>query len=91
LNPMMKPVIAIALILAGVLLVALPVISDAFTRADMVALLQKPGVSNVTLPQMHPIYGFGCYAAGVACIGVAIRKSIQRPLGKEAARVEDIA
>lgn len=88
---MMKPTIAIALILAGVLLVAIPVISDAFTRADMVALLQKPGVSNVTLPQMHPIYGFGCYAAGVACIGVAIRKSIQKPLGKEAWPVEDLA
>ena len=88
---MMKPAIAIALILAGVLLMSLPVMSDAFTRADMVALLQKPGVSNVNLPTMHPIYTFGCYAAGVACIGVAIRNSIQRPLGKVATRVEDIA
>jgi hypothetical protein len=89
---MMKPAIAICLIVAGVFLVALPAISDAGVRADMVLLLQKPGVSNVNIGGiMDPFYRFGCYVAGVVFVGIAIRYSITKPPGKAAARVEELA
>jgi hypothetical protein len=73
----MKPVIAIALIVAGLVLFAIPPIADSLWRADSVRLLQQPGVHNVILEgQMEAGYKFGCMAAGFICLGFAIRYSI---------------
>lgn len=75
----MKPAVAIALIAAGLFLIALPTISDYLWRAHSVRLLENPGISSVNLSgEMEPLYKFGCFVVGVVCLGIAIRYSIGR-------------
>ena len=79
----MKSTVAIALIVSGVILVALPPISDYFWRADAIRSVQITGMSNLTLDgKMEQGYRLGCFLAGVAAIGVAVRSSLVRPRGK---------
>ena len=69
----MKTAVVIALIIGGVILILAPVISDQFHEANLVRLLDKPGINNVTLErQTSPEYKFGCWATGSAMIGVSI-------------------
>jgi hypothetical protein len=73
----MKPVVAIALIVTGLVLFAIPPIADWLWRADSVRLLQQPGIHNVMLEgRMETGYKFGCMLAGFLCLGFAIRYSI---------------
>jgi hypothetical protein len=75
----MKPSIAIALIVAGILLIASPLVADYFWRADtMRILLQRPDVTSLNLESQIGEYKYGCFVAGIFCLGFAIRYSIGR-------------
>jgi hypothetical protein len=69
----MKTPIAVTLIIMGALLVMTPVISDFFYQRNVVALLNRSGVTQVTLRnQMTAYYRFGCWLTGTGMIGVAV-------------------
>jgi hypothetical protein len=79
----MKPAVAIALIVAGVGLVALPPLSDTLWRADAIRLMAQRGFNSVDVAgQMDTPYRFGCYLAGVFAIGIAVRYSVPSKQGK---------
>jgi hypothetical protein len=69
----MKTPIAVTLIIMGALLVMTPVISDFFYQRNVVALLNRSGVTQVTLQnQMTAYYRFGCWLTGSAMVGIAV-------------------
>jgi len=69
----MKTPIAVTLIIMGALLVMTPVISDLLYQRNVVALLNRSGVTSVTLRnQMTSFYRFGCWLTGTGMIGVAV-------------------
>ena len=79
----MKPAVAIALIAAGVVLVAIPPLSDTLWRADAIRLMTQRGFNSVNVGgQMDAPYKFGCFLAGVFVIGIAVRHSIPSKQGK---------
>ena len=69
----MKTPIAVTLITMGALLVMAPAISDYFYQRNIVALMDRSGVTGVTLAgQMTGIYRFGCWLTGTGMIGIAV-------------------
>ena len=69
----MKTAVVIVLIIGGVILILAPVVADQVHEAHLVQLLDKPGISNVTLQvQMSSEYKFGCWATGSTMIGVSV-------------------
>ena len=69
----MKTPIAVTLIIMGALLVMTPVISDFFYQRNVVALMNRAGVTGVTLTgQMTTLYRFGCWLTGSGMIGIAV-------------------
>ena len=75
---LMKPVVAIALIVCGVFVVALPPLSDAWHASMSVRLLQNlPPNTNVNVSgNMEDAYRFGCWLLGAAMILIAIAASV---------------
>jgi hypothetical protein len=68
----MRIEIVITFIVGGVIVVALPPLSDAW-RAFMVTRLLERGSNSVMLEgRMEDIYRFGCWALGALMIGVAV-------------------
>ena len=79
----MKPSVAIALIIVGGILVALPPISDCLWRADALRMVEKTGMSSGTLDgKMDGIYRIGCIMAGVGSIATSVIFSTARLQGK---------
>jgi hypothetical protein len=73
----MKTPIAITLIIMGALLIMTPAFSDYLYQRNVVELMNRPGVSSVTLGgQMTELYRFGCWLSGSAMAGFAILCSI---------------
>ena len=73
----MKTPIAVTLIIMGALLVMTPVISDFFYQRNVVALMNRSGVTGVTLAgQMTKFYRFGCWLTGSGMIGIAVLCSV---------------
>ena len=69
----MKTPIAVTLIIMGALLVMTPAISDVFYQRNVVSLMERSGVTSVTLAgQMSDIYRFGCWLTGTGMIGIAV-------------------
>jgi hypothetical protein len=69
----MKTPIAVTLIIMGALLVMTPAISDALYQRNVVALMNRSGVTSVTLAgQMSRFYRLGCWLTGTGMIGVAV-------------------
>jgi hypothetical protein len=69
----MKTAIAITLIIVGALLIMTPVLSDHLHESNVVALLSRDSIKQVTLTgQMSEMYRFGCWLTGSAMIGVAV-------------------
>jgi hypothetical protein len=83
----MKSTVAITLILAGVFVVALPPLSDAWL-ALMVTQLLEHGYNNVTLNcQMGDLYRIGCVCLGALMILAGLRASVARVWETPAARM----
>ena len=73
----MKTPIAVALIIMGALLVMTPALSDYLYQRNVVDLMSRPGVVNVSLAgQMSEIYRLGCWLTGSAMTGVALLGSL---------------
>jgi len=73
----MKTAVAIALIIAGVVLIMMPTVSDYLYQKNTVKLLEVKGTERVDLAgQMGERYRFGCWIAGVATIFCAIGFSV---------------
>ena len=73
----MKTPIAVALIIMGALLVMTPALSDYLYQRNVVDLMSRPGVVNVSLAgQMSEIYRLGCWLTGSAMIGVGVLGSL---------------
>jgi hypothetical protein len=75
----MKPAVAFALIVGGVILIALPPVSDHEWRADLAKLLERGSLQVNLQGQMEAPYRFGCYVAGVlmiaaAAVGFSVRR-----------------
>lgn len=69
----MKTPIAVTLIIAGALLIITPAISDYFYQRNIVALMDRSGVTSISLAgTMSQIYRFGCWLTGSGMIGVAV-------------------
>ena len=69
----MKSAIAITLIIVGALLIMTPVLADHLHESNVVALLSRDNVRQVTLNgQMGDAYRFGCWLTGSAMIAVAV-------------------
>ena len=50
-----------------------PAISDVFYQRNVVSLMERSGVTSVTLAgQMSDIYRFGCWLTGTGMIGIAV-------------------
>jgi hypothetical protein len=73
----MKTPIAVALIIMGGLLIMTPAFSDFLYQKNVVELMSRPGVVNVSLPlHMSDIYRFGCWLTGTGMIGVTVLGSL---------------
>ena len=73
----MKNPVAIALIIAGMILIITPAISDYLYQRNVVKLLEVRDLNRVTLAgKMGERYRFGCWAAGVMSICCAIGLSV---------------
>ena len=69
----MKSSVAITLIIAGVCLIAAPIIADYLHTAQVAAALGKTGVTSVQLHySLSSEYRFGCWAIGSAIIIAAV-------------------
>ncbi len=69
----MKKEFAIALLVCGTALVALPAISDYMHARLVVALMRDGGVTSVNLAgRMEELYRLGCYLAGIVMVVVAV-------------------
>ena len=69
----MKTPIAVTLVIMGALLVMAPAISDYFYQRNLVSLMERSGVTSVTLAgQMSDLYRFGCWLTGTGMIGIAV-------------------
>jgi hypothetical protein len=69
----MKTPVAITLIIVGGMLVAAPIVSDYLERAQIAAVMGKPGVSSVNLqPTLSSEYRLGCWILGSAMVAAAI-------------------
>ena len=73
----MKSAIAITLIIVGALLIMTPVLADYLHESNVVALLSRDNVRQVTLNgQMGDMYRLGCWLTGSAMIVVAVRAGL---------------
>ena len=73
----MKTPIAVTLIIMGALLVITPAISDFLYQRNVVELMTRPGVTQVTLlGQMSNWYRFGCWLSGAGMVGIAVLCSL---------------
>jgi hypothetical protein len=75
----MKPVVAVILIIGGVIIVALPPLSDAWRTLMSTRVLEHGAHSAFLQGSMENEYCFGCWVLGAAMIGVAIIASLTRP------------
>jgi hypothetical protein len=72
----MKCSVAVALILGGVLVVALPPLSDAW-RTFVFARLLEHGANSIEIDgRMEDTYRIGCWLLGAAMISVAVIGSL---------------
>lgn len=79
----MKVAVALTLIVMGTLLILTPPISDFLHQQNVVALMTKPGITNVLLlGEMKENYRFGCWLTGSGMIAVAVLGSLLK--GREA-------
>jgi hypothetical protein len=70
---LMKTAVAVTLIVMGALLVMTPVLADFLYQRNVVAIMEKAGVTNVSLVgQLGETYRFGCWFTGSAMVGVAV-------------------
>ena len=68
----MKTAVAVTLIIAGVVVVAIPPLSDAW-RAHILSRLLEHGATSVNLEgRMEDLYRFGCWLLGTAMIGIGV-------------------
>lgn len=73
----MKTPVAITLIIVGALLIMVPAQSDYMYQRNVVELLSKSNVSNVSLiGQMSELYRLGCWATGTGMIAISILCSV---------------
>ena len=74
----MKTAVAIALIVAGVVVVAIPPLSDAW-RASLIARVMEHREGMVSMEgQLGDLYRAACWLLGAAMIGVGIVTSFIR-------------
>lgn len=74
----MKTPVTITIIIVGGLILVAPLLSDHFQRAQIVAAMERPGVTSVQLqPTLSEEYRFGCWFVGGAMIAAAIVFSIR--------------
>ncbi|MGC4031715.1 MAG: hypothetical protein QM754_08275 [Tepidisphaeraceae bacterium] len=72
----MKTAVAVVLIVCGVVLVAIPPLSDAW-RTLMVTRLLEGGAGQVNLTgELSEVYRIGCFALGAAMIGIGVIGSL---------------
>jgi hypothetical protein len=73
----MKTPIAVTFVIMGALVVMTPALSDFFFQRNLVALLSRPGITNVNLDgKMGDLYRIGCWSTGTAMIGIVILISL---------------
>lgn len=74
----MKSGVAIALIIGGVVLIAMPPLSDVWQTSMIAWVMQsKHDNMSVALPgEMDGIYRFACWLMGAAMIGIAVVASV---------------
>src|SRR5262245_8283729 len=73
----MKTPLAITLVIMGTLLVMTPALSDFLYQRNIVALMERSGVTSVTLAgQMTELYRFGCWLTGSGMIGIVVLLSL---------------
>jgi hypothetical protein len=71
----MKTAVVITLIISGVVVVAIPPLSDAW-RTLMMTRLMEHGVRSVNMEgRLEDIYRIGCWSLGAAMIGVGFAAS----------------
>ncbi|HZL35621.1 MAG TPA: hypothetical protein VFC78_09955 [Tepidisphaeraceae bacterium] len=79
----MKPAVAIVLIIGGIVLVALPPLSDAWHASMIMRVMEASHNQNqsVMLPgTMEDAYRFGCWLVGALMVLVAVVASIVPPM-----------
>jgi hypothetical protein len=73
----MKTAVAVTLIIAGVVVVAIPPLSDAW-RTLMLTRLMEHGATSVNMEgRLEDLYRFGCWLLGVIMIGVGVIASFK--------------
>ena len=73
----MKTAVAVTLIIAGVVVVAIPPLSDAW-RTLMLTRLMEQGATSVNLEgRLEDPYRFGCWLLGAVMIGVGVVASFK--------------
>jgi hypothetical protein len=71
----MKTAVAVTLIIAGVVVVAIPPLSDAW-RALLLTRLMEHGATSVNMEgRLEDLYRFGCWLLGAAMITVGVVSS----------------
>lgn len=71
----MKTAIAITLIIAGVVVVAIPPLSDAW-RTLMLTRLMEAGATSINIEgRIGDLYRIGCWLLGAVMIGVGVATS----------------
>ena len=82
----MKSGVAIVLIVMGALLIMTPPASDYLLQRQVAQLLLRTESANVSLEgRMSGAYRFGCWAAGLLMVAVAVAGSLRRKEGERAA------
>ena len=73
----MKTAVAVTLIIAGVVLVAIPPLSDAW-RTLMLTRLIEQGARSINMEgRLEGLYRFGCFVLGAFMIGVGVVASFK--------------
>jgi len=74
----MKTAVAITLIIAGVIVVAIPPLSDSW-RTLMLTRLMEQGATSVNMEgRLEDLYRFGCWLLGAIMIGIGVFGSFTR-------------
>jgi len=84
----MKSSVAIALIIAGVVLIAIPPLSDAWVTLRVTQLMANRYTSvELSNARMEDAYRIGCMILGAAMIGVAVIASRGQSTEKQSLQV----
>ena len=71
----MRTAVAVTLIIAGVVVVAIPPLSDAWHTLLVTRLIERGATSVDLVGRLSELYRFGCWLLGAVMIGVGVLAS----------------